>query len=101
MHQSGIMSFNRSELEYIGSKNKEIDLPNIKPYLSWDLTSRSKKVVEGELVYKSSNFLWTTVYRLKMINESKGELIAEAVITNNSDIFVLVPLISNVPVTAI
>ena len=85
MHQSGIMSFNRSELEYIGSKNKEIDLPNIKPYLSWDLTSRSKKVVEGELVYKSSNFLWTTVYRLKMINESKGELIAEAVITNNSD----------------
>ena len=85
MHQSGIMSFNRSELEYIGSKNKEIDLPNIKPYLSWDLTSRSKKIVEGELVYKSSNFLWTTVYRLKMINESKGELIAEAVITNNSD----------------
>ena len=85
MHQSGIMSFNRSELEYIGSKNKGIDLPNIKPYLSWDLTSRSKKVVEGELVYKSSNFLWTTVYRLKMINESKGELIAEAVITNNSD----------------
>ena len=60
-------------------------MPNIKPYLSWDLTSGSKKDVEGELVYKSSNFLWTTVYRLKMINESKGELIAEAVITNNSD----------------
>ena len=85
MHHSGIMSFNRLELEYIGSKNKEIELPNIKPYLSWDLASQSKKNVEGELVYKSSNFSWTTVYRLKMINESKGELIAEAVITNNSD----------------
>ena len=84
-HQSGIISFNRSELEYIGSKNKEIDLPNFDPYLSWYLNSQSKKVVEGELVYKSSNFLWTTVYRLKMINESKGELIAEAVITNSSD----------------
>ena len=84
-HQSGIISFNRNELEYIGSKNNEVDLPNFNPYLSWDLNSQSKKVVEGELVYKSSNFLWTTVYRLKMINESKGELIAEAVIANNSD----------------
>ena len=41
-HQSGIISFNRNELEYIGSKNKEIDLPNFTPYLSWDLNSQSK-----------------------------------------------------------
>ena len=40
----------------------------------------------GELVYKSANFTWSTVYRLKMINEEKGELIAEAVVSNNSDL---------------
>jgi hypothetical protein len=37
------------------------------------------------LVYKTNNFSWTTVYRLKMLNEEKGELVAEAVISNNSD----------------
>ncbi len=85
MHQSGIISFNRREVDYVGSKNKDIGLPTFKPYLSWDLNSKSRKVVEGELVYKSSNFSWSTVYRLKMLNESKGELIAEAVISNSSD----------------
>ena len=40
---------------------------------------------KGELVYKARNFSWTTVYRLKMLNEEKGELVAEAVINNNSD----------------
>ncbi len=85
IHQSGIISFNRKELEYIGSKTRGVDTPTFNPYLSWDLKSKSKKIVQGELVYKSSNFSWTTVYRLKMLNEAKGELVAEAVISNNSD----------------
>ena len=85
-HQSGIICFNRSELEYIGSKKTDLEPHTFHPYLSWDFKSKSNKVVEGELVYKTNNFSWDTVYRLKMINEEKGELIAEAVVSNTSDI---------------
>ena len=84
-HQSEIITFNRNELEYLGSKNEEVDSPTFNPFLSWDLKSNSEKIVKGELVYKSNNFSWTTVYRLKMLNEEKGELIAEAVVSNRSD----------------
>ncbi|MFL3008102.1 MAG: DUF4139 domain-containing protein [Candidatus Neomarinimicrobiota bacterium] len=84
-HQSGIITFNRAELEFLGSKNKDMDLPTFNPFLSWDLNSKEEKVIKGELVYKTNNFSWTTVYRLKMLNEEKGELVAEAVISNNSD----------------
>lgn len=85
-HQSGIICFNRSELEYIRSKKADLEPHTFHPYLSWDFKSKSNKVVEGELVYKTNNFSWDTVYRLKMINEEKGELIAEAVVSNTSDI---------------
>jgi len=84
-HESGIISFNRSELEYIGNKEKDLPQSSFHPYLSWDLRSKSSQNIEGELVYKTNNFLWHTVYRLKMINEEKGELIAEAVISNSSN----------------
>tara|TARA_B100001996_G_scaffold382876_1_gene376087 strand:- start:1591 stop:2931 length:1341 start_codon:yes stop_codon:yes gene_type:complete len=84
-HQSGIITFNRSELEYLGSKTDELDEPTFNPFLSWDLESNSEKIVEGELAYKTNNFTWSTVYRLKMLNEEKGELIAEAVVSNSSD----------------
>tara|TARA_B100001173_G_scaffold135242_1_gene117452 strand:- start:308 stop:1654 length:1347 start_codon:yes stop_codon:yes gene_type:complete len=84
-HQSGIISFNRNELEYIGSKENDIAEISYSPYLSWKIKSKSNKTIRGELVYKTNNFLWDTVYRLKMINEEKGELIAEAVISNKSD----------------
>ncbi len=85
VHSSKIISFNRTELEYLGSNNEDMDMPTFNPYLSWDLHSNSEKIVKGELVYKSNNFSWATVYRLKMLNEEKGELIAEAVISNSSD----------------
>lgn len=84
-HSSGIITFNRNEIEYLGSKNDEIELPTFDPFLSWDLKSKSSKNIEGELVYKSHNFSWSTVYRLIMHNEERGELIAEAVISNNSN----------------
>ena len=84
-HQSGIMSFNRGELEYLGNKTNELSLPTFNPFLSWDLKSKSDKIIEGELVYRTKNFSWNTVYRLKVLNEEKGELIAEAVISNTSD----------------
>jgi len=84
-HSSGIISFNRSEIEFLGSKIENTDSPIFTPFLSWDLKSKSAQDIEGELVYKSNNFTWTTVYRLIMQNEEKGELIAEAVISNASD----------------
>ena len=84
-NQSGIMSFNRGELEYLGNKTNELSLPTFNPYLSWDLKSKLDKIIKGELVYRTKNFSWNTVYRLKVLNEEKGELIAEAVISNTSD----------------
>ncbi len=84
-HQSGIMSFNRGELEYLGNKTNELSLPTFNPFLSWDLKSKSDRTIKGELVYRTKNFSWNTVYRLKVLNEEKGELIAEAVISNTSD----------------
>jgi len=84
-YSSGIMTFNRNEIEYLGNKTKEINLPTFNPFLSWDIKSKSLKKVNGELVYKTNNFSWTTVYRLIMMNEEKGELIAEAVISNTSN----------------
>ena len=71
-HQSGVITFNRNELEYLGSKNEEVDPPTFIPFLSWDLKSNAEKIVKGELVYKANNFSWATVYRLKMLNEEKG-----------------------------
>ena len=84
-YSSGIMTFNRNEIEYLGNKTKEINLPTFNPFLSWDIKSKSLKKINGELVYKTNNFSWTTVYRLIMMNEEKGELIAEAVISNTSN----------------
>ena len=81
---AGIISFNRSEIQSLGTKSQK-ENPTFNPYLSWKLKSKGNNDISGELVYKSSNFLWTTVYRLKMLNEEKGELIAEAVISNSSN----------------
>jgi len=84
-NSSGVFSYNRSELEYLAKEDKSNHIPNFNPFLSWNLHSKSNKTIKGELVYKSNNFAWNTIYRLKMINEEKGELIAEAVISNTSD----------------
>ena len=82
--KSGIISFNRNRIQSISTsyqKSEQI----LRPFLSWELKSKGSSEVSGELVYKSANFSWSTVYRLKMLNEEKGELIAEAVISNKSD----------------
>ena len=82
--QTGVISFNRKEVQSISTKSQKIN-PVFTPFLSWELKSKGNNKTSGELVYKSANFSWSTVYRLKMINEEKGELIAEAVVSNNSD----------------
>ena len=84
-NSSGIFNLNRRNIDFISTKNNNIDGLTFRPYLSWDLKSKSEMNLKGDLVYKSNDFSWSTVYRLKMVNEQKGELIAEAVISNNSD----------------
>ena len=84
-NSSGVFNLNRRNIDFISTKNNNIDGLTFRPYLSWDLKSKSEMTLKGDLVYKSNDFSWSTVYRLKMINEQKGELIAEAVISNNSD----------------
>ena len=85
-HQSGIICFNRSELEYIGSKKTDLEPHTFHPYLSWISSLNPTKLLRASLYIKQIIFHRDTVYRLKMINEEKGELIAEAVVSNTSDI---------------
>jgi len=84
-YRNGIYTFNRKELEYMSSLNK-VSNPVFKPYLSWDIQASKAGNLRGELVYKSKNFSWSTVYRIKMTDEIHGELIADAVIDNASDL---------------
>ena len=84
-NRNGILTFNREELAYMSAANK-VPNPVFKPYLSWDIQSSKSGSLKGELVYKSKNFTWSTVYRIKMTDEIHGELIAEAVIDNASDL---------------
>jgi len=84
-YRNGVYTFNREELEYMSSLNK-VPNPVFKPYLSWDIQTSKAGNLKGELVYKSKNFSWSTVYRIKMTDEIHGELIADAVIDNASDL---------------
>ena len=84
-YRNGIYTFNRKELEYMSSLNK-VPNPVFNPYLSWDIQTSKAGNLKGELVYKSKNFSWSTVYRIKMTDEIHGELIADAVIDNASDL---------------
>ena len=84
-HKGGIRTFKNESIEYLETKDK-IKNPILKPFLAWDIKTGSPGDVKGELVYKSANFSWNTVYRLVMNGQSSGELIAEAVISNGSDL---------------
>ena len=84
-NRSGIFTFNRSNISYLGAINQILS-PVYEPYLSWRVQSNISGKLKGQLVYKSKNFSWSTVYRIKMEDEINGELIAEAVINNNSNL---------------
>ena len=81
--KNGIRSFSRDNIEYIESKDK-VNSPNYSPYLSWNIKSSKSGRLEGDLVYKLSNISWETIYRLIINGQIKGELVADAVIINNS-----------------
>ena len=81
--KNGIRTFNRENIEYLESKDK-VNSPNYSPYLSWNIKSSKSGRIEGDLVYKLSNISWETIYRLIINGQIKGELVADAVIINNS-----------------
>ena len=81
--KNGIRSFNRENIEYLESKDK-VNSPNYSPYLSWNIKSSKIGRLKGDLVYKLSNISWETIYRLIINGQIKGELVADAVIFNNS-----------------
>tara|TARA_B110000444_G_C18830272_1_gene592788 strand:- start:879 stop:2216 length:1338 start_codon:yes stop_codon:yes gene_type:complete len=83
--KQGIRAFTNKNIEFIESKDLS-DSPIIRPFLSWDIKTTKQGIVKGDLTYKSSNFDWSTVYRLILNGQEKGELVAEAVIKNNSDL---------------
>ena len=81
--KNGIRSFNRENIEYLESKDK-VNSPTYSPYLSWNIKSSKIGRLKGDLVYKLSNISWETIYRLIINGQIKGELVADAVIFNNS-----------------
>ena len=81
--KNGVRSFNKENIEYIESEDKVND-PKFSPYLSWNIKNDKAGRLKANLVYKLSNISWDTIYRLIISGQKKGELVAEAVITNNS-----------------
>ena len=81
--KNGIRRFSKENIEYIESKDK-INNPIFFPYLSWNIKANKAGRMKGDLVYKLSNITWNTIYRLIINGQVKGELVAEAVISNKS-----------------
>ncbi len=84
-HKNSIYIYTRSDIEYIEGAEK-IKNPILKPYLSWDVKAKQSGDVEGRILYKTSNMNWTTLYRLLLLDQEHGELIADAVISNNTNL---------------
>jgi len=81
-----IKLFNRKEIEWFAATGL---VPNqqLKPYLSWDVYSRSDKSADGQLIYLSRGYTWNAIYRLVLdADTTQAELVTEARIVNSSNI---------------
>jgi len=78
-----VRSFNRDNIEYIETKDN-ISAPNFSPYLQWEIKNNKAGKVKASLVYKLGNVSWDAIYRLTTTGQTKGELVVEGVIFNNS-----------------
>ena len=84
--KSSIKSYLRNNLEYISVK-KIIENPQVRPILSWDISSKNTGTTKGNLIYMSSGFDWNAKYRMIMLDEfDNAMLIPEAFVKNNSDL---------------
>ncbi len=70
-------------IDYIYAHDTELN-PLFHPELVWTIQSAMTGTISGDLVYLSEGFKWDATYRL-LLNGSKGELITEAIVTNNSN----------------
>ena len=74
--KNGIRSFNKENIEYIESKDK-IEDPKFSPYLLWNIKNDKAGRLKANLIYKLSNISFSTIYRLIISGQKKGELVAE------------------------
>ena len=81
--KNSLRSFNRNNIEYIETGDV-VSNPNFSPYLYWEVKSNKTGNLKGNLVYKLSNISWDAIYRLTTNGQTKGELVVEGVISNNS-----------------
>ena len=81
--KNSLRSFSRNDIEYIETGDV-VSNPNFSPYLYWEVKSNKTGNLKGNLVYKLSNISWDAIYRLTTNGQTKGELVVEGVISNNS-----------------
>jgi len=81
--KNSLRSFSRNNIEYIETGDV-VSNPNFSPYLHWEVKSNKTGNLKGNLVYKLSNISWDAIYRLTTNGQTKGELVVEGVISNNS-----------------
>ena len=81
--KNSLRSFNRNNIEYIETGDV-VSNPNFSPYLYWEVKNNKAGNLKANLVYKLSNISWNAIYRLTTNGQTKGELVVEGVISNNS-----------------
>jgi hypothetical protein len=81
--KNNLRSFNRNNIEYIETGDV-VSNPNFSPYLYWEVKNNKTGNLKANLVYKLSNISWDAIYRLTTNGQTKGELVVEGVISNNS-----------------
>ena len=85
----GLMIFQRSRVEYISLKSKQVQNKFI-PQLSWEIFSEGLNSVTAELTYLSSGFSWKPVYKLQLSNsDSTAALSIDAEVVNGSNMNLL------------
>mgnify|MGYP006084789139 FL=1 len=81
--KNSLRRFNRNNIEYIETGDI-VSNPNFSPYLYWEVKNNKAGNLKANLVYKLSNISWNAIYRLTTNGQTKGELVVEGVISNNS-----------------
>jgi hypothetical protein len=81
-----VVSISRQRVEQIITPGL-LENVTYKPALTWKVQHKKGGPVRGNLVYLSKGFDWNAVYRFVLNEKStKGQLITEAFVTNNSNL---------------
>ncbi len=82
--RKNITTISKDKVDFMYTRDSEL-FPQLRPELAWDIYSSKGGNVHGDLVYLTGGFDWNAVYRF-VLNGKKGELIAEAVVNNGSNV---------------